>query len=142
MDIATGDFSDLDPTTLYGILHLRAEVFVVEQKCFYLDLDGRDLEPTTVHCWVSQGEEVIGYLRVLTEPDGGHRISRVAVSKRARRQGYASALVEKALGLAGPAVVASVQSHLVAWYTARGFAVDGPEFVEDGIPHTPMRRAG
>ncbi len=142
MDITTGTFADLDPTTLYGILYLRAAVFVVEQECFYLDLDGRDLEPTTVHFWIPQGGRVLGYLRLLSEADGVHRISRVAVSKRARRQGHASALVETALRSAVPPVVASVQSHLVPWYTARGFAVEGPEFIEDGIPHTPMRHAG
>jgi hypothetical protein len=35
----------LDARTLYGILALRAAVFVVEQDCVYLDPDGRDLEP-------------------------------------------------------------------------------------------------
>jgi len=30
--------------TLYRILRLRSEVFVVEQECAFLDLDGRDLE--------------------------------------------------------------------------------------------------
>ncbi|RPI08061.1 MAG: GNAT family N-acetyltransferase, partial [Actinobacteria bacterium] len=24
-------------------------------------------------------------------------------------------------------------------YTSLGFQVDGPEFLDDGIPHTPMR---
>jgi len=142
VEIATASFADLDPATLYGILRLRAEVFVVEQACAYLDPDERDLEPTTVHCWISRGQEVIGYLRLLAEADGSHRIGRVAVARSARRRGYARALVEKAIDLAGSPVVASVQSHLIDWYQARGFAVEGPEFVEDGVPHTPMRFPG
>ncbi len=32
-------FSELDPFTLYAILKLRSEVFVVEQNCVYLYLD-------------------------------------------------------------------------------------------------------
>jgi ElaA protein len=32
------------------------------------------------------------------------------------------------------------QSPLARWYAGYGFVVDGPEFLEDGIPHLPMRR--
>ena len=35
-------------------------------------------------------------------------------------------------------IVLDAQSHLVEWYERLGFAVAGPEFVEDGIPHVPM----
>ncbi|MDT5230601.1 MAG: ElaA protein, partial [Mycobacterium sp.] len=34
---------DLDTSTLYELLKLRVEVFVVEQACPYPELDGRDL---------------------------------------------------------------------------------------------------
>ena len=33
------------------------------------------------------------------------------------------------------------QSPLAGWYERFGFEVTGPEFLEDGIPHLPMRRA-
>jgi len=33
------------------------------------------------------------------------------------------------------------QSYLAHWYTRFGYEASGPEFVEDGIPHVPMRRA-
>lgn len=41
--------SDLGKDQLYEILRLRAEVFVVEQKCVYQDIDGRTWQviPTT-----------------------------------------------------------------------------------------------
>jgi ElaA protein len=41
--------TDLSKEQLYAILRLRAEVFVVEQKCWYLDVDGQDLEGDTCH---------------------------------------------------------------------------------------------
>jgi ElaA protein len=44
--------ADLDPGTLYALLRLRVEVFVVEQRCAYAELDGRDLEPRTRHYWL------------------------------------------------------------------------------------------
>jgi ElaA protein len=36
--------------------------------------------------------------------------------------------------------VLNAQSHLVAFYERFGFAINGDEFVDDGIAHTPMRR--
>ena len=38
---------DLSASELYGLLRLRVDVFVVEQRCPYAELDGRDLEPGT-----------------------------------------------------------------------------------------------
>ena len=56
---------DLDAATLYELLKLRVEVFVVEQACAYPELDGRDLLPETRHFWL-QGPrgEVICTLRL------------------------------------------------------------------------------
>ena len=36
-------------------------------------------------------------------------------------------------------MVLDAQSPLAGWYATFGFEVDGPEFLEDGIPHLPMR---
>jgi ElaA protein len=36
-------------------------------------------------------------------------------------------------------VVLDAQSPLAGWYATFGFEVEGPEFLEDGIPHLPMR---
>ena len=59
-------FAEIEPRTLYGILRLRAEVFVVEQACAYLDLDGRDLEPATRQLWIeAEAGAVIATARVL-----------------------------------------------------------------------------
>ena len=35
-------FSDLTKEELYNILSLRSEVFIVEQKCIYQDIDHKD----------------------------------------------------------------------------------------------------
>lgn len=49
-------FDELDTTTLYRLLALRVDVFVVEQDCAYPELDGRDLEPDAHHVWYSEGD--------------------------------------------------------------------------------------
>ena len=142
MEIFTAAFDELDARTLYAILRLRAEVFVVEQSSAYLDPDGRDLEPETRHCWIPAGDGIGAYLRLVAEPGGERRIGRVATARPRRSHGYANELVRHALNLAGGAVVLDAQTHLVGWYETLGFTVDGPDFILDGIPHTPMRRDG
>jgi ElaA protein len=140
--IHTSRFIDLDAATLYELLRLRGDVFVVEQACAYADLDGRDTEPSTVHCWIDVDGAPAAVLRLLSEPDGAARLGRIATSSAHRGQGLADALVRHAVALAGAVpVVLDAQSHLVDWYRGLGFVVDGAEFVEDGIPHTPMRLA-
>jgi ElaA protein len=135
-------FGDLDAATLYALLKLRVDVFVVEQNCPYPDLDGRDLEPGTRHLWCTDDAgEVTAYLRLLTEPDGSLRIGRVVTAVKARGEGLSARLMECALAEAGDrTVVLDAQSYLVGFYERYGFVPTGPEFLDDGIPHVPMRR--
>ena len=141
-EVRVASFRDLDTTTLYAILRLRSEVFVVEQHCPYPELDGRDLEPAARHVWVSYDGQPVAYLRVLD--DGSHaRIGRVCVAEAHRGGGVARTLMRAALEVVGdrPSRL-SAQSYLVGWYERLGYAADGPEFLEDGIPHVPMVRPG
>jgi ElaA protein len=125
---------------LYAVLCLRSDVFVVEQRCAYLDPDGRDLDPDTTHLWFeAPGATVASYLRIIAEPGGGHRIGRVVTAPDQRGRRLAARLLQHALALLDGPVVLHAQSHLVGMYERHGFAVDGPEYLDDGILHTPMR---
>ncbi|HET8559432.1 MAG TPA: GNAT family N-acetyltransferase [Marmoricola sp.] len=133
-------FDQLDPRTGYLLWQLRSSVFVVEQDCAYLDLDGRDLEPTARHVWLEHGGTPVACLRMLD--DGGcARIGRVAVAGEHRGRGHARRLMQATLDLVGdrPCVL-DAQSYLAGFYTRLGFVQTGPEFLDDGIPHVPMRR--
>jgi ElaA protein len=139
-EIRVASFRDLDVTTLYAILKLRVDVFVVEQKCPYPELDGRDDEPGTRHVWLARDDEILAYLRILD--DGGtERIGRVATAPRGRGDGRASRLMEHALAVIGnrPSTL-EAQAHLAGFYRRFGYTEAGPGYVEDGIPHVPMRR--
>jgi ElaA protein len=139
----TARFAELDAATLYALLRLRVDVFVVEQRCAYPELDGRDVEPQTVHVWLDDDGQPAAYLRILTEPDGARRIGRVCTDPRRRGGGLAARLLDVALREVGAAPsVLEAQSHLVGFYRRAGYRECGPEYVEDGIPHVPMRRAG
>jgi ElaA protein len=133
-------FDELDPRTAYLLWQLREQVFVVEQECAYAELDGRDLEPGTRHLWAAEDGLPVGYVRLLDDGDRV-RVGRVLVAPGHRGTGLADRLVETALDEIGerPSYL-HAQTPLVGWYTRHGYVVDGEEYVEDGIPHTPMSR--
>lgn len=135
--------AELEPGTLYRVLALRSEVFVVEQTCAYLDPDGRDLEPDARQVWAERDGRIVATLRMLRERDGCVRIGRVATEPAARGTGLAARLMARALELAdGAEVVLDAQCYLARWYERFGFVRDGEDFVEDGIAHLPMRLPG
>ena len=138
---ATGP--DLSASELYGLLRLRVDVFVVEQRCPYGELDGRDLDPGTVHLWTGPVDEPSAYLRLLTEPQRARRIGRVCAARAARGRGLVRRLMAAALHEIGDdACVLSAQAHLTGLYGGFGFTQSGPGYDWDGVPHVPMRRAG
>ncbi|WP_341462371.1 GNAT family N-acetyltransferase, partial [Pseudomonas qingdaonensis] len=78
--------TDLGKQQLYALLTLRIEVFVVEQKCPYLEIDGQDLEGDTCHLMAWRDGELVAYLRLLDpESQGGDVvIGRVVIAPSAR----------------------------------------------------------
>lgn len=140
MTLTTVPFDALDARTVYDVCRLRQTVFVVEQECPYPDLDGRDVEPGTRHLLMrDDDDQLVGYARVLD--DGTEwRIGRVLLAVSARGRGLADGLMRAAMeACPGRDIVLDAQSPLSGWYQSLGFAVDGAEFLEDDIPHTPMR---
>jgi ElaA protein len=133
-------FAELTPFEVYALCRLRVDVFVVEQQCPYPELDGRDLEPATEHLWLEADGEVLATIRVLD--DGATRaIGRVVTAPAARGRGLAARLMEEGIASYGSApLTLGAQAHLEEWYARFGFRRNGPGYVEDGIPHVPMRR--
>jgi ElaA protein len=133
-------FADLTAAELYGLLKLRVDVFVVEQTCPYPELDGRDAEAGTLHVWVPGADgEVLSCIRVL-ENGEDRAIGRVATAASARGRGLSAELVRRGLELcAGRTVDIGAQAYLEGWYARFGFVRSGEDYLEDGIPHLPMR---
>jgi ElaA protein len=136
-------FDDLTARDLYDLLALRVRVFVVEQQCAFQELDGLDTEAE--HVWTrGPAGEVVAYLRIL-EGGGETRIGRIVTAPEHRGTGAGAALMRTVLAELdehaerGP-VVLGAQVQAQGFYARLGFAVDGPEYDEDGIPHVPMRR--
>jgi ElaA protein len=135
-------FDELTARELHDVVRLRTDVFVVEQACPYPELDGRDVEPGTEHHWIADaGLTVACYARTLDDPGGVVRIGRVVTAPAVRGRGLAAVMMRALVDRHGAApLVLDAQSHLAEWYRSFGFVPSGAEFVEDGIPHVPMRR--
>jgi ElaA protein len=137
-------FEDLSPERLYRCMQLRAEVFIVEQNCPYLDPDGKDLKCFHVMGF-NQKKEMIAYCRILPEDVSYSEVSigRVVTSEKARRTGAGKLLMERALEeielLFGEVPVKiGAQAYLKKFYEGFGFEVISEEYMEDGIPHIEM----
>lgn len=139
-------FAELDTLTLYNLLQLRVDVFVVEQNCPYPELDDRDLDMNTRHIILKKGDKVIAYARVLAPSmvfDNFPAIGRLCVSQTARRLGLGRVLVEKSISVAKqlwPAtdIYISAQCYLEQFYQQLGFTTAGESYLEDDIPHITM----
>lgn len=139
----TTAFTDLTNTELYALLRLRQEVFVVEQRSIYLDLDGMDLD--AFHMLCLEGDELVAYQRLL-QPGLSYAESamgRIVVCRRARGRDLGRELVRRGIAhnlerWPGQDIRINAQSYLRAFYEGLGFTVASDEYDEDGIPHVEM----
>ena len=124
---------------LYALLMLRVNIFIVEQRSPYPDLDGRDLDPATIHLWYEEAGVPIAYLRVLAGPPA--RIGRVCTAPAARGTGLSTRLMHAALAeLDSREVVLDAQVQAQGMYARFGFHPEGEPFDDDGVMHITMRR--
>jgi ElaA protein len=138
---------DMAAGLLLEILQLRQDVFILEQQCFYPDIDG--LDPMAHHLVGRDGAGIIvAYCRVFAPGDyySEPAIGRVLVARSARGTGAARAMMEEAHRYGGEnfgtdAARLNAQAHLQGFYESLGYtAVRGP-YDEDGIAHMEMLRA-
>jgi ElaA protein len=143
MDWHERSFAELTVGELYAIVALRERVFVVEQRCAYLDADGHDAAAR--HLWAARAGEPVAYLRVL--PPGAKfaeaSIGRVVVDASARGTGLGRELMRRGIAMCAGPIRIGAQAHLARFYDELGFETVSPPYDEDGISHVEMlRRAG
>jgi ElaA protein len=141
-------WGELSTRELYSILKLRTDVFFVEQRIDEEELDNRDIEPTTEHLWIADDAGIAAYLRVLYDAEAtGERprrsFGRVVVRADRRGEGLARVLVARVIELyGGEAMELHSQRYVTSLYATFGFEEVGDVYVEAGIPHISMYRAG
>jgi len=141
-------FDALSINQLYDILKLRVDVFVVEQQCYYPELDDKDRHPDTLHLFCYTQQQLHAYLRIL--PQGVEytdhiALGRVVVEQSARNTGLGHQLVQQAIDLCQQywptvSIKISAQHHLLAYYQQHGFVSCSEMYLEDNIPHIAMLR--
>ncbi len=135
------ELGDIPPRTLYEILRLRVDAFVVEQEAAYADLDGLDSAPGTELHWAQREDQVLATLRLLR--GATLQIGRVVAAPAARGTGIAAEIMDRAMRRCtelepGAPVILNAQEPLTGWYARFGFEPSGERYLEDGIAHIPM----
>lgn len=118
---------------------IRRDVFIDEQQVpADLEWDGEDELAQHWLAWCD--DHPVGTVRLLRD---GH-IGRMAVRKDWRQRGIGSALLQSVIASATHhnlrELYLHAQTHAIDFYARHGFQVEGPEFMDAGIPHRTMRR--
>lgn len=144
MDFKLKHFSELSVAELYDLLKLRAEVFVVEQNCAYLDTDDKDTD--ALHLLGYEGGKLVGYARLL-KPGVSYKqasIGRVVVHSAFRKKKAGYELMKRAISAClekfhVTEIIISAQQYLERFYNNLGFVTESDMYLEDDIPHIKMR---
>ena len=136
-------FKDLSLDEFHDIIQLREIVFVVEQDCPYLDVDGKDKD--ALHVFGKYEGNIVATTRIL-KPGISYdevAIGRVVTSPTLRGMGMGKQLMEESmkfvkLHFGKVPVRISAQTYLLRYYKSFGFIETGEEYLEDNIPHFEM----
>ena len=140
-------FNELLVTQLYDILQLRSEVYVVEQQCIFLDMDGIDKQ--CYHLFGYQKNNLVACCRLIA-PDMAYEnkaaIGRVVNAASVRGKGVGKRLMHLAIEKCKQLfphfpIKIGAQLYLKNWYASFGFAPCGDIYLEDGIEHVHMELA-
>lgn len=136
-------YKELTPDEIYEILRIRNEVFISEQKCPYVDVDGKD--KNSYHLFLSEGKSIIFYSRILEKGVSYDEISigRVLVNSKFRGKSFARMGLNKAIEfienkLNENIIKISAQAYLKKFYGSLGFHEVSEVYLEDEIPHIEM----
>lgn len=142
-------FGELTPHALYAMLRLRSDVFVVEQRCVYLDLDGLDVDALHLFGWSGDTPpQLVCGVRILA-PGAVYdeaSIGRVVSAPGARGTGAGRAVMLRAIEecqrrYPGRGIRIGAQRYLERFYESLGFRTVSAPYDEDGIEHVTMLRA-
>jgi ElaA protein len=140
-------FDELSPAALYELLRFRQQIFVVEQRSPYPDLDGFD--HSAWHLSLRAEGALAGCLRLLPANIAAAkiRIGRVAVATELRRRGLGRRLMAEALSFCREhyprqEVALGAQLYLAPFYESLGFAATAMPYDDFGVAHVEMMLSG
>lgn len=142
MNIQIKHFNELNTNELFDIFKFRVEVFIVEQKCYYQEVDDHDKE--AYHVFSYEDGNLIAYARVLPKGQTFDEVSIGRVISKHRRIGNGTKIMQAALDTAikkfnADIIIIEAQTYAKKLYENLGFKQISDEFLEDAIPHIKMR---
>ena len=137
------NFDSISKEQLYDVLSLRQRVFIIEQDCFYEDLDYSDQEAN--HLLLYKDNKLIGYSRVFAPgiKYDAASIGRIVTDLGFRGKGYGKDITQESIqflknNFPGSDISISAQYRLVDFYEDLGFEREGSVYLEDDIDHIKM----
>lgn len=141
------EFSEINKEDLYALLKLRADVFVLEQRSLFQDID--DLDQLGLHLLLLSGEKrIAGTLRLVPNAAGDAvTIGRVVLAREARGLGQGRRMLAASLEKieerwVGASACLSAQAVQQRFYASFGFVQVSAPYDDAGILHIEMRREG
>jgi ElaA protein len=140
-------FEALTVNELYDILQLRSKIFVVEQNCVYLDLDGKD--KVALHLFGTFDGNIVAHARLFKSGISFENasIGRVTVDSDYRDRKWGHDLMKEAIEgilkhFGESQITIGAQLYLKKFYESHGFVQTSEMYLEDDIPHIEMIREG
>ena len=137
------NFDSISKEELYDVLSLRQRVFIIEQDCFYEDLDYSDQDAN--HLLLYEDKKLIGYSRVFSPgvKYDAASIGRIVTDLDYRGMGYGKSITLESIqflknNFPESDISISAQYRLVDFYENLGFEREGNVYLEDDIDHIKM----
>ncbi|WP_269686264.1 GNAT family N-acetyltransferase [Flavobacterium lacustre] len=138
-------FEALSVHELYDLLRLRSEIFVVEQNCVYLDLDGKD--KVALHLFGEFEGKIVAHARLFKAGISFENasIGRVTVAADYRDRKWGHDLMREAIAgilihFGESQITIGAQLYLKKFYESHGFMQTSDMYLEDDIPHIEMKK--
>jgi len=135
-------YNDLSKDQFFDILKLRIEIFVVEQCCYYQELDDED--KAAFHVFIYNDGIIVAVGRIIPNLHNKEvKIGRIAVKMEYRKKGLAYKMMKDIMNFISKdyknfSVLLSAQTYLIGFYQSFGFKEIGNTYLEDGIEHINM----
>lgn len=140
MDIIFSDFDQLTPKQTEDLFRLRQQVFIIEQTCFYEDIDGNDEKAQ--HLLIYKDKKLAGYLRIFQpgiKYEQQSNMGRIVVAPEFRGSDVGPVLIKKGIEYCEQLPIRiEAQAALIRYYNEYGFVEEGAVYEVDEIPHIQM----
>ena len=134
-------YDQLSTRELEQIFRLRESIFIVEQKSYFNDIDGKDRD--ALHLFKKdEDDEIWTYSRILDFNDYVS-FGRITVAKNKRGNGSGRMLLDKVFEVINEQfpnkdIHILAMSYLKSFYESYGFEAVSKEYIVDQHPHIDM----